>query len=143
MAIFFSFDIDSAILAIAFEESWLIGNEIAAADDFLQRSQAALQAMDRARREGSSAGELGQGLQGMCTHCIHGVFTSQRVCDRIDIIARIHGVDDYFSALGSIDCLLRRSATGVILSIADDDENSGHRLSFGASGQFVGRKGEA
>src|SRR5271155_2835816 len=58
---FFGLDVDGAVLAVAFEESGFVGNQVAAADDLLQFDQTAVEAANRAWGEVSSTGEFGYG----------------------------------------------------------------------------------
>src|SRR5579863_4413472 len=55
VAVFFGGNVDGTILAVAFEESGFVGDEIAAADDLLQIGKASVEAVNRAGDEGGSA----------------------------------------------------------------------------------------
>lgn len=133
VTIFFGGDIDRTILAIALEDGRFVGDKIAAADDLLEIVKAAAETMHGAWREGGAAGKVGQGFQ--------SVFAHQRTYDRVGHFTSTDGVDSNFAALGAIDCLFGGNAAGVVLSVADDDENSGDGLGFGAADQFVGGEG--
>lgn len=133
VTVFFGGNIDRTILAIAMEEGGFVGDEVAAADDLLEIVKAAAQTMHGAWREGGSAGKIGQRFQSMFAH--------QRTYNRVGHFTSTDGVDSDFAALGAIDCLFGGNAARVVASIADDDENSGDALAFGAAGEFVGGEG--
>src|ERR1700692_550852 len=66
-----------------------------------------------------------------------------RTYDRIGSITSADSVSRNFSMLCVVDRLFCRGAAGVIVSVADDDENSGDGLGFRAGREFVGGKGDS
>lgn len=64
----------------------------------------------------------------------------QRIVGAIAEIASAHGVDRDLSALGAMDGLFGGDGAGIVIAIANHNENARYRLGFRAAGEFFGRK---
>src|SRR5277367_1301408 len=89
--------------------------------------------MNRTWGEIRSAGEFGQGSQSVIAEQRAGFFLLQ--------FPGTYGVDGNLSVLGALDRIFEGDAAGVVLAIADDDQNLRDGLHLRATRQFVGCEG--
>ncbi len=133
-------DIDGAIAAIALEQSRLVGDQIAAADDLLKVVEAAIEPADGAGDEGGAAGVFSQHFQG----AVADGFMAAGLEIVTDVVnfAGADGIDKDLTVFGGGDGFFQRIETGVVFAVADDDEDAGDGMIFGAGGEFVGGEGD-
>src|ERR1700690_4033526 len=130
-------DVDGAVAAVAVEEGGLVGNQVTAADDFLKIVEALVEPAYGAGDKGGAAGVFGEDFEGAIAG--RSVIGSHgRVVGGVVGFAGTDGVDEDFAMGGGGDGLFQSGGAGIVFAVADDDEDAGDGLIFGAGGGFVG-----